>query len=30
MPILNVDGVAYIEEHWEKDHKIVRKRKNND
>ena len=30
MPILNVDGVAYIEDHWEKEHKIVRKRKNND
>lgn len=28
MPIFNVDGVAYIEENWVKDHKIPAKRKN--
>lgn len=28
MPILNVDGVAYIEEQWEKTHKIPPDRKN--
>jgi len=30
MPIYNVDGVNFIEEHWNKDHKIVPKRKNMD
>ena len=29
-PILNVDGVAKIEEGWEKNHKILPHRKNND
>lgn len=28
MPILNVDGVAFIEQYWDQNHKIVRKRKN--
>jgi len=28
MPILNVDGVAMIEQYWDQNHKIVRKRKN--
>lgn len=30
MPILNVDGVAFIEKYWNENHKIVRKRKNQD
>jgi|DEB0MinimDraft_12_1074336.scaffolds.fasta_scaffold168275_1 hypothetical protein len=30
MPILNVDGVALIEDHWKTDHKILPKRKNMD
>lgn len=30
MPILNVDGVALIEQGWEKDHKIIPVRKNRD
>ena len=30
MPILNVDGVAMIEQFWEQNHKILRKRKNQD
>ena len=30
IPILNVDGVAAIEEGWEKDHKILAQRKNMD
>jgi len=28
MPIYNVDGVNFIEEHWNSDHKILPKRKN--
>lgn len=28
MPIYNVDGVNFIEEHWNSDHKIMPKRKN--
>ena len=30
MPVFNVDGVNYIEEHWKTDHKILPKRKNMD
>jgi len=30
MPVFNVDGVNYIEEHWKTDHKILPKRKNLD
>lgn len=30
VPILNVDGVALIEQSWEKDHKILPVRKNRD
>lgn len=30
IPVLNVDGVAYIEKNWETDHKIVPQRKNMD
>lgn len=30
VPILNVDGVAMIEEHWNKDHKIIPHRKSAD
>jgi len=30
VPILNVDGVALIEQGWEKDHKIIPVRKNRD
>ena len=30
MPIYNVDGVNFIEEHWNSDHKIMPKRKNMD
>jgi hypothetical protein len=28
MPIFNVDGVKFIEENWNENHKIVPKRKN--
>lgn len=28
IPVINVDGAALIEEHWESDHKIINKRKN--
>jgi hypothetical protein len=30
MPIFNVDGVNFIEDHWKKEHKISPKRKNMD
>ena len=30
LPVLNVDGVQFIEENWNKSHRIVRKRKNGD
>ena len=30
MPVFNVDGVNFIEEHWQSDHKILPKRKNMD
>lgn len=30
MPILNVDGVALIEQYWQENHRILRKRKNQD
>ena len=30
MPIFNVDGVNFIEDHWKTDHKILPKRKNMD
>ena len=28
IPILNVDGSAFVEEHWKSDHVIMNKRKN--
>ena len=30
LPVLNVDGVDFIEENWKKLHRVVRKRKNGD
>lgn len=30
LPVLNVDGVSFIEDNWKKTKKIVRKRKNDD
>jgi hypothetical protein len=30
MPIFNVDGVNFIEENWNENHKIIPKRKNMD